>query len=177
MKSTRNEIDRLRGLMHTWTNQAYKAATMNVARLHHPEVGEAHMLLGILGRGNEDVYASIPRVLRSRGMDYTVLYDFLEKSSGLATSDAYKEQEPSKGLQRTLHRAETIARRRRKMPMSSITILTADVVVALLSSRDPLLKRAFEHMGVDQSARQTLRAELSRSFVTSKVSHLQLVTN
>jgi len=157
--------EQLQGLltsMFTTARSAYDRAVVNADQLGHRQVGDAHLLLGILALGNSDATLPIPRTLRTAGADYRALYTFLSLRTelrGPVTTGGLPK--PSEMTMRTLMRAGRIARRRARRE-SQNAIITSDLLVALLGSRDPLLREAFEKMEVD-------RKSLRRTFVTVKV--------
>lgn len=177
--SEQDKLERLLGMMLSYARENYRTAASNAARLQHRELGEVHLLLGILGVGNKDRTAPIPRILREEfGADYGVLYEFLENNVELrAGASATRPAKPTRGLLRTLERAVRMAKRRSGRNTNKFAVITEDLLLALLYSRDPLLMQSFATMGVDKGALvNRLRPNRQkRSGAEASSSHLHLV--
>lgn len=153
MSTNQSKLEQLLSKMFNLTYTTYERAVTNAKRLGHAQVGEAHLLLGVLAYGNADRTASVPRLLREAGGDYETLRTFLAKHIELRTGALVgKPPKASASLVRTLARANRIAVRRTSRTNGRGVIMTDDLMLALLNSREPLVVQAFEEMKVDKKA-------------------------
>ena len=159
--------------MHTAAASSVDRAFINAggARLRHGVVTNAHLLLGILAAGNEDATLPIPRLLREAGADHGQLYEFLEGNFELRSVNPGTDPELSRAARRTLARAKRIARRRAHIKAQR-AVITADLLIAILCSPEPLLARALRAMGVDRAA---LLAKFPDALSKNRSQHLRAV--
>ncbi len=161
--------------MFTNAKSTYDRAVANAQRLGHAQVGNTHLLLGILALGNHDRTSPIPRLLRDTGADYETLRIFLESRvellrEGRTSVPPTADEE----LTRTLARAARIAKRRVRKD-GARAIITEDLLISLLDSHDQLLVMALRKMHVDKSALRRRLVDTRKSMVRSR--HLELVNN
>lgn len=127
----------------------YARARLNTRKLGHGEMGEAHLLSGILALGEEHTQSPIPRLLRQFGADLETLMKFLQSRDELGSWQRTTEPVPGNSLQRTLERADMAAWKRSNNGQLPYGANITDLLNALLESEDELLFEAFAVMDLD----------------------------
>ena len=159
--------------IHSKALESIKRAFYNTGEvLKHRQVTNTHLLLGVLATGNNDTTLPIPRILRGAGADYEKLRLFLVGNFELLSPNPGAELKLSTYGKQTLARASKIAKRRATSEAQN-SIITSDLVVAILRSREPLLAEALKSMDIDKSA---LLAKLSDNTSQNRPQHLQAVS-